>query len=63
MSTAAPGKTHRQITCSHPTLEQSSIDGMTICYHCWSIVEDTNGVHTDAEVHQGAVETDTSQAA
>ena len=63
ISAAAPDKTHRQNTCCHPTLEQRCIDGMTICYHCWSIVEDTHGNHTDTEVHPCVDEADTSQAA
>lgn len=63
ISAAPLEKTHRQSTCSHPTLEQSWIDGMTICYHCWSIVEDTRGMHTETEVHPCVNEADASHAA
>ena len=60
---AAPEKTHRQMTCTHPTPERSSIEGMTICYHCWSILEeDTMG--TDyGEEHRCPDARDTSHAA
>jgi DNA-binding MarR family transcriptional regulator len=63
LSAAAPEKTHRHTTCCHPILEQSCIDGMTICYHCWTIVEDANGMNTNTEVHQCVDEADTSHAA
>jgi DNA-binding MarR family transcriptional regulator len=60
---AALEKTHRQLTCTHPLPERSSIDGMTLCYHCWSIVEDTNVVATHSEVHRCPDKPDASQAA
>ena len=63
MRAASPEKTHRQLTCSHPTLERSCIDGMTICYHCWSIVEDTRVVQSHTEVHHAPDEPDTAQVA
>ena len=63
MHAASLEKTQRQITCSHPTLERSCIDGMTICYHCWSIVEDYTVVERHSEEHRRPDEVDTSQAA
>jgi hypothetical protein len=65
ISDAAPlEKTHRQLTCAHPSSERSCIsDGITICYHCWSIVEDTNVVESHSEVQRCPDEPDTSQAA
>jgi hypothetical protein len=58
-----PEKTYRQLTCTHPTSEQSCLDGMTICYHCWSIVEDTGVVESHSEVHHCPDQLDTSHAA
>ena len=63
LDAAAPEKTHRQLTCTHPTSERSCINDITICYHCWSIVEDTSVVESHSEVHRCPDEPDTSQAA
>jgi hypothetical protein len=60
---AAPEKTLSQMTCDHPPLELSCIDGLTICYHCWSIIEDTRVGNSHTEVHGSPDEPDTSQAA
>jgi DNA-binding MarR family transcriptional regulator len=56
-------KTDRQNTCGHPTAEQSRIDGMAICYHCWSIIEDTSTTTCHDEGCYRADAPDTSQAA
>jgi DNA-binding MarR family transcriptional regulator len=56
-------QTQRQMLCCHPALDLSCIDGLTICYHCWSIVEDASGLQRDTEVHHGGNEPDTSRAA
>ena len=37
---ASPVKTKRQETCTHPDTDLSHIDGMTICFHCWTLLED-----------------------
>jgi hypothetical protein len=64
LDAATPEKTHRQLICTHPTSERSRIsDDITICYHCWSIVEDTSMVESHSELHRRPDEPDTSQAA
>jgi len=60
---AAPEKTRRQMTCDHPALELRCIDGMTICFHCWGIVEDIRVGNTHTGVHHAPEATDTSEAA
>jgi hypothetical protein len=63
MRVAVPEKTLHQLACDHPPLELSCIDGLTICYHCWSIVEDTSVGNSHTEVHGATIEPDTSHAA
>jgi DNA-binding MarR family transcriptional regulator len=45
---ASPVKTKSQETCTHPAPDLSHIDGMTICFHCWTLLE-THGL--DDEQH------------
>ena len=50
-------------TCTHPASEVSRFDGMSICHHCWSILEEGTMGADHGEVHQGPDAPDTSRAA
>jgi len=55
--------TRTNSTCTHPEPEVSRFAGITICHHCWSIMEeDTRGVD-HGEVHHCPDAPDTSHAA
>jgi hypothetical protein len=60
---APPVKTLRQQTCAHPAADLHCIESLTICYHCWSILEeDTMGGDRGA-VRECPDTLDTSHAA
>jgi hypothetical protein len=61
--TPPPVKTSRQTTCTHPDSETSRIDGMTICYHCWSILDEPVSVDASRESSLPPEETAGTQAA
>ena len=56
-------KTTRTRTCIHPTLEISRFDGISICHHCWSILEEDTIGAENVEVQKYADASDTTQAA
>ena len=56
-------KTTRIRTCIHPTWEVSRFDGISICHHCWSILEEHTIVGENGEVNRCPDAPDTSQAA
>ena len=43
-------------TCPHPQHDVSHFDGMSICYHCWTILEERGVVAASHEVHTPAEE-------
>jgi DNA-binding MarR family transcriptional regulator len=60
---ASPEKTPRQHTCTHPAPELSTLADITICYHCWSILEEQNKGDDHGENNHHRDPADTSQAA
>jgi predicted transcriptional regulator len=50
-------------TCTHPAPEVSRFDGITICHHCWSILEEDLIGAENGEVQKYPDASDTSQAA
>ena len=42
-------KTPRQSACPHPPQEQSRIGDLTLCYHCWSILENADNVSGEGQ--------------
>ena len=40
--------------CPHPALEISCIDGLHICHHCWTIVEDAHAICHHVDVAAGS---------
>jgi hypothetical protein len=56
-------KTTRTATCTHPAPEVNRFAGITICHHCWSILEEDLIGAEHGEVHRCSDAPDTSQAA